>query len=177
MEKLFINAFGDDKPGIVSTISGLVTSMDGNIEESKMVKINSMFSVIMIISIPIKSKKIFIQKLKNINDLKLFVEKLKEKKHATKYKQYIFSLECIDNEGIIHHFTNYFKKENINVDKMETTTNNAPITGSILFKLESIISIPQNYFGETFCISWGPRGGLQPSRPASLPLGFLAAEA
>jgi glycine cleavage system regulatory protein len=33
---------------------------------------------------------------------------------------------------------------NIKVDEMDTTTTNAPITGSLLFNLDAVLSIPQN---------------------------------
>ena len=67
-----------------------------------------------------------------------------------KSDKYILSLECLDSEGIINHFTNYFNKEKINIEEMNTTTTNAPTTGSLLFNLDSIINIPENFNMDKF---------------------------
>ena len=73
------------------------------------------------------------------------IEMLKTiKKDNSNYKKYIFSLECADNEGIIHHFTKYLNQKKINIEEMNTSIINAPITGSILFSLKSIIYIPKD---------------------------------
>ena len=46
MKKIIINAFGKDKPGIVSKISGIIKSFQGNIETSKMVQLESDFTLL-----------------------------------------------------------------------------------------------------------------------------------
>jgi len=145
MKKIIINTFGDDQPGIVSKISGMVSSLNGNIIKSEMVTIDSIFSVIMIINIPIKNEKILINKINQIEELYSTIKHLDtQNDNEIRYNKYSFSLECLDNEGIIHHFTKYFNLKKINIQKMNTYTNNAPITGIILFKLDSVICIPKN---------------------------------
>ena len=52
MKHIIIKGIGPDKPGIVSRISGMVTSNNGNIEESRMIRLGSEFSIIMMIAIP-----------------------------------------------------------------------------------------------------------------------------
>tara|TARA_Y100000590_G_scaffold460387_1_gene619549 strand:+ start:1463 stop:1981 length:519 start_codon:yes stop_codon:yes gene_type:complete len=142
MVKIILNAFGNDKTGLVSEISGIVSSQNGNILESKMVKINTMFSAIMVISVPKQNKNNLIDKINNIKELNVFIDNIKSEKQIIEYNNYLFNLECADNEGIIYYFTDYLQSEKINILKMETTTVNAPITGITLFQLDSIISIP-----------------------------------
>ena len=55
MKKIIISAFTNDQPGIVSKISGKVSSLNGNIIKSKMMKIDNIFSVVMIVNIPKKN--------------------------------------------------------------------------------------------------------------------------
>ena len=143
-EKIIINAFGIDKPGIVSNISGLIANSNGNILTSKMVRVETMFTIIMIISISKKNKNHLIKKINNIKDLKSFVRNIEPFNTPDNYRKYNFSIECIDNEGIIHHFTKYLNKEKINVEEMYTSLTNAPVTGSELFSLQSIVSIPKD---------------------------------
>ena len=49
MKHLIIKGIGPDRPGIVSNISKFVTSNNGNIEESRMIRLGSEFSIIMLI--------------------------------------------------------------------------------------------------------------------------------
>ena len=46
MKHIIIKGIGPDKPGIVANISGFVTSNNGNIEESRMIRLGSEFSII-----------------------------------------------------------------------------------------------------------------------------------
>ena len=61
MEKIIINAFGPDKPGLVYKISKIILSYNGNIENSKMILLESDFTILMLIKI--ESNKI--ESLKN----------------------------------------------------------------------------------------------------------------
>ena len=51
MKKIIINAFGKDKPGIVSKISGIINSFNGNIETSKMIQLETDFTALLLVEI------------------------------------------------------------------------------------------------------------------------------
>ena len=144
MIKLFLNTYGIDKPGLISDISKLIYSVSGNIIESKMVRLENIFTIVMSFEIPADNKSILQDKIKSINDLHTTIDTLDSFIKKSNHKEYKFSLECLDSEGIVNHFTAFFRLQNINIDEMDTTTTNAPITGSILFNLDAVLSIPQN---------------------------------
>ena len=144
MIKLFLNTYGTDKPGLISDISNLIYSVNGNIIESKMVRLENIFTIVMSFEIPAENKSIFDHKIKSINDLHTTIDTLDSFIKNSDYREYMFSLECLDSEGIISHFTTFFRTQNINVNEMNTTTTNAPITGSILFNLDAVISISKS---------------------------------
>ena len=150
MVRLIINTFGEDKPGIVSDISGIVYSLNGNILESKMVRLENIFTIIMAVEIPKRNKLELKNKINSMNNLESTINSLNSFNINKKSDKYIFSLECLDSEGIINYFTNYFNKEKINIEEMNTTTTNAPTTGSLLFNLDSIINIPENFNMDKF---------------------------
>ena len=143
METLIINTFGNDTIGIASKISGIVTSLNGNIDKSKMIRLESIFSIIMVISIPSENKELLSKKLNEVQSLDTMIRPITINNKKLNITKYSFKLQCLDNEGIIFHYTDLFNKQKINIDKMDTFTNNAPISGSLLFNMESIISIPQ----------------------------------
>ena len=143
MVKLLLTTHGIDKPGLISDISKIIYLVNGNIIESKMARLENIFTIIMSIEIPVKNKIIFKEKMKSIKGLQSTINTLDSFNDNNNYNQYKFSLECLDREGIINHFTTSFSKQQINVKEMDTTTTNAPITGIVLFNLDSIISIPK----------------------------------
>ena len=145
MRKLIINSFANDQPGIVSKISGIISLYNGNIIKSKMMKIDNIFSAIIIVHIQPNNKNSLIKKIHQISELNSIVKDIDViENNKINYKLYSFSLECIDNEGITHHFTKYLNNQKINIEKMNTSTVNAPITGITLFKLDSLLCIPSD---------------------------------
>ena len=52
MINVIINAFGPDKPGIVYKLTKLIFSAQVNISESKMIRLESDFTLLMLITIP-----------------------------------------------------------------------------------------------------------------------------
>ena len=143
MEKLIINAFGPDKPGIVAKISKIIFSFNANIENSKMILLESDFTILMLISIDETKINQFKTELNKIDDLELsFKQTLKRSNNELKYNKYSFTISVADNEGIIYLYSDLFKKNNINIEKMETEIDNAPISGFPMFVLSSILNIP-----------------------------------
>jgi len=142
MEKLIINAFGPDKLGLVSKISKVILSFNGNIENSKMILLESDFTILMLINIEKKNIRNLKEKLKDINDLKISFKETNPKENNMKYINYSFSITVADNEGIIYLYSNLFKKNQINIENMETEINNAPISGFPMFTMKSLLNIP-----------------------------------
>jgi len=142
MEKLIINAFGPDKLGLVSKISKMILSFNGNIENSKMILLESDFTILMLINIDKKNIKNLKEKLKDINDLEISFKETNPKVNNIKYINYSFSITVADNEGIIYLYSNLFKKNQINIENMETEINNAPISGFPMFTMKSLLNIP-----------------------------------
>ena len=143
MKKLIINAFGPDKPGIVAKISEIILSFNANIENSKMVLLGSDFTLLMLISIDGDKIDEFKNQLNKIDDLEVsFKRTLQKTDTQEKYSRYSFTISVADNEGIIYLYSDLFKKNDINIEKMETEIDNAPISGFPMFVLSSILNIP-----------------------------------
>ena len=98
----------------------------------------------MLISIDETKINQFKTELNKIDDLELsFKQTLKRSNDELKYNKYSFTISVADNEGIIYLYSDLFKKNNINIEKMETEINNAPISGFPMFTLSSILNSTQ----------------------------------
>ena len=101
MEHLIIKGIGPDRPGIVSEISKYVTSNNGNIEESRMIRLGSEFSILMLISISSDSKKILLEHLESMK-VSNFTLHQRASYLLMNTQTMTISFEGADNEGIVH---------------------------------------------------------------------------
>ena len=139
MKKIIINGFGKDKPGIVSKISGIINSFKGNIETSKMIQLETDFTILMLVEISKENIEKLIKSLETIKDLNITLKTTDIRLKPDNSIKYSFSINAADNEGIIYLFSDLFKKYDINIISMDTYLKNAPITGSPIFYLDSKI--------------------------------------
>ena len=100
MNSLIISAVGSDRSGIVSEISGIITSHGGNVEESRMSRLGSDFAIIMLVSVDpdwVESLEVALQ---SINELTI-ISKPTKAKEGVEDAQCQIDLSGADNEGIV----------------------------------------------------------------------------
>ena len=139
MNNLIISAIGSDRPGIVSDLTGIITSHGGNIEESRMTRLGVDFAIIMLVSVDsnwLESLEVSIQ---SIDELSIITKPTKILEKIKKgLKKCEINLSGADNEGIVQVLSKYLAEKSINILDMETYISNAPITGTPLFNLKAI---------------------------------------
>ena len=140
MEKIIIYTNGKDRIGIISEITKEISNLGGNIETSKMIKLDQEFNMLVLVSIDKQKIDLLEKNLLLYNDLEIHIKRtLSNNKNLD--NEYIFILKGADTEGIVHQCTTLFSNLKINIIDLETKIINAPITGSPLFYIKSIISI------------------------------------
>ena len=149
MNSLIISAVGSDRPGIVSELSGAITSHGGNIEKSRMTRLGSDFTIIMLVTVDPKWEESLVVALQAIKELSITTKGTEAKviagencKDNTAGENCQISLSGADNEGIVKVLSKYLKEKSINIIEMDTHISQAPISGSPLFNLNASISIP-----------------------------------
>ncbi len=143
MTNLIITAIGSDRPGIVSELSGIISTHGGNVEESRMSRLGSDFAIIMLVSVSTDWEESLEVALQSINDLTISTKptKIRELGDNKKYK---INLNGADNEGIVKVLSKYLAENSINILEMETHISQAPISGTPLFNLNASVSIPND---------------------------------
>ena len=138
-DKLIISASGPDRKGIVSEISSIINQYNGNIETSRMVRLEEQFSILILIKVETKNIKKLKNKIESIEKLKVDINSANSlnKEYKNKFHLYI---NGADNEGIVYSFSNYFSKLNINIEEVSTSIKNAPVSATPLFMMDLIIT-------------------------------------
>ena len=149
MNNLIITAIGSDQPGIVSELSGVITSHGGNVEESRMARLGSDFTIIMLVMVDSQWEESLIVALQAIKELSITTKKGTENtlikgknSQITVGSNCQISLSGADNEGIVKVLSKYLEEKSINIIEMDTHISQAPISGSPLFNLNASVSIP-----------------------------------
>jgi len=142
MEHIIISAFGPDKPGIVSNLTGIITNSGANIKESRMIKLGTDFTIMILISISENNSKLLEVALDKIDYLIIHTKKTILQKLSSKASEYILNLSGADNEGLVHNITESISKKGINIEEMNTEIENAPMSGTILFNINARLSYP-----------------------------------
>ena len=143
MINLIITAIGSDRTGIVSELSGIITTHGGNVEESRMSRLGSDFAIIMLVSVSTDWEESLEVALQSINDLTIST-KLTQIQEIGDNKKYKIDLNGADNEGIVKVLSKYLAEKLINVLEMETHISHAPISGTPLFNLIASVSVPND---------------------------------
>ena len=140
MDHIIISAFGSDRPGIVSHLTGAITSHGGNIEESRMVKLGTDFTTMIFVSVSTEWTESLTVALNGIQDLQISVQKTSPFSIDATIPQCEIHLSGADNEGLVHKVAERLAEKGINIEEMETGTENAPISGTILFTMTARVS-------------------------------------
>ncbi len=142
---LVLSAIGQDRSGIVQSISHSITDCGCNITDSRMTVLGGEFAVIMLLggtwdaivklenSLPRLEKKL---------DL-IIVSKRTENRSITKNQlSYIVEVVSMDHPGIVHDIAKFMSDYQINIEDLSTSSYAAPHTGTQMFSMNMTISIP-----------------------------------
>tara|TARA_A100001011_G_scaffold103101_2_gene108859 strand:- start:12990 stop:13505 length:516 start_codon:yes stop_codon:yes gene_type:complete len=137
--KLIISANGPDRKGIVSEISSIININDGNIETSKMIRLETEFALLVLIDINNNKIEILRDKLNQIKSLSFnFIETESDTNNQFINKYHLY-INGADNEGIVHSFSKFLSETDINIDEISTKIKNAPMSATPLFMMDVII--------------------------------------
>jgi glycine cleavage system transcriptional repressor len=143
MDHIIISAFGVDKPGIVSHLTGTITTHGGNIEESRMMKLGSDFTTMILVSVSAEWTESLTVALGGIQGLQISIQKTSPFSMDATIPQCEIHLTGADNEGLVYKVAARLAEKGINIEEMETGTENAPISGTILFTMTARVSHPE----------------------------------
>jgi len=143
MDHIIISAFGADKPGIVSHLTGTITTHGGNIEESRMMKLGSDFTTMILVSVSAEWTESLTVALGGIQGLQISIQKTSPFSMDATIPQCEIHLTGADNEGLVYKVAARLAEKVINIEEMETGTENSPISGTILFTMTARVSHPE----------------------------------
>lgn len=142
---LVISALGSDRPGIVNQLSKAVLDCGCNIEDSRMAVLGGEFALIQMISgtwDQIARLEGMLPKLEERLGLTITARRAAPRTSERRLVPYFVDVIAMDHPGIVHDVAEYFSKRDINIEEMNTGSYAAAHTGTPMFSLSLVISIP-----------------------------------
>ena len=146
-KSLVISALGNDKPGIVNELSKTILDQGGNISDSRMTVLGGEFAMMLLVTGNQECIDNIISKLEETGDklnLTLIAKETQAQDSDQKRLPYLVNVVSMDNPGIVHNISDFLSSRNLNIEEIETNTYPAAHTGTTMFSLEMVISVPAN---------------------------------
>ena len=145
---LVLSALGPDRPGLVAEVTSYVTERGGNIADSRMVVLGGEFGVMMLASgTPEEIGRIAREtsQLRATTGLEVTTRETKSAEDHRRAQSIpcVVTCDAIDNPGIARAVSRALHALGLNIVSLETTTYEAPVTGSPLFRLEAHCDAPR----------------------------------
>ena len=141
LKRNVLTLVGPDQPGIIETLSGILSKDGYNIEDSRMAVLGGEFAMILLVSGP-DSVADLIPKMEDKTGMTIHCREASEKPVTNPGLPFLVYGYSMDHPGIVHVLARELASFGVNIEEMETSTQPAPVTGTPLFDVRMRISIP-----------------------------------
>jgi len=142
---LVISAIGEDRPGIVNSLSEKILENGCNIIDSRMTVLGGEFAIMMMVSgswNTIAKLEDMLSALEKQLKLTIIAKQTESRDQTSKKVPYMVEVVSMDHPGIVNNVADFFSSRNINIEDLSTGSYAAAHTGTNMFTMQMVISIP-----------------------------------
>ncbi|GAG97937.1 unnamed protein product [marine sediment metagenome] len=141
---IVLSILSDDHPGIVKSLSRLLSSHGGNWTESSMLSLAGKFAGVLLASLPGEEADAFIEGLGALEKegMQIIAQRSGVLSVADKQNEFTLDLVGQDHPGIVHDITRILASHGINVLELETHCQSASMSGESLFLAHARLMAP-----------------------------------
>ena len=142
-----LTAIGADRPGLVDEVAGWVHEQGGNLEDSRMVNLRGQFAMMLLVSGDEGVVGRLLDKLPGlVQQSRLRVELMEVEAGASARVEpaipYRLTTSAMDHPGLVQSVAHALRELGVNIESAETTLQQAPITGTPIFEMVLVVSVP-----------------------------------
>ncbi len=142
-----LTTIGEDRPGLVDEVARFVFERGGNVEDSRMVNLHGQFTIMMLVA----GDDMAMGRLQDGLSVLKRDSRLHAELHGADFEAhaagdalpYRLSASAIDQPGLVQPLAHLLAGHGVNIESMQTTLAEAPITGAPVFAMELIVSVPR----------------------------------
>ena len=142
---IVLTIIADDQPGVIQSVSEVLTHHGGNWTKSSMSSLAGRFAGILLASVPAENTETCLAELRELESrgLQVVTNVSGETTEATETTTYVLDLVGNDRPGIIHDVTTLLANHKISVHDLETRIESASMSGGNLFKATAQLDVPE----------------------------------
>ncbi len=152
MASLVLTVLGDDRPGLVSTLSGPVEAAGGSWQRSQLARLAGKFAGVVLVSVPDDAVAGLEQRLVGLSadGLDVTVERAADDHDgsgepaaaARRDRSWRLHLLGSDRPGIVAEVSAALAERRIGIDELVTDVHEAPMAGGMLFAADAVLALP-----------------------------------
>ncbi len=145
-----LSAIGQDRPGIVADVAGLIFECGGNLEDSSMTILGNQFALLILLSGSGEEFQYRLstgcKRLEWEKRLSIFLTPIEEPTGPPKPGEitelYELSTTGLDRMGIVYHVSRLLADQGINIADMHTKATPSPESGTPIFTMKILLQVP-----------------------------------
>ncbi|QRV22502.1 glycine cleavage system protein R [Marinomonas foliarum] len=143
-QHLVLSFIGEDRPGLVESLSDTIARYNGNWLESRMAHLADKFAGILTVSVPQDQQEALVSALRDFEKLGLHVTVEVGKQSVGSGSTLSLSVVGNDRPGIVKEVSQVLHSLMVNVKELTTSCEPAPMSSDMLFKTEMVLVVPKN---------------------------------
>ena len=142
---LVLTVIGDDKPGLVESLSRVIAEHGGNWQESSMSQLAGKFAGILRVSVANEQADALVKALQSLSDdLRLLIEQASADEAVDAPRTVQLNLVGNDRPGIVREISHALAVLSVNVEQLNTECSPAPMSSDLLFRTKATLKVPQD---------------------------------
>jgi glycine cleavage system regulatory protein len=143
MATLIFTAIGDDRPGLVSTLSAPVSAHGANWERSRFSRLAGKFAGIVLVTVSDDRLDALLEDLRALEaqGLHIALERTGERREQERL-QLRLDLIGADHPGIVAEITASLASRDVSIEDLSTDVRDAPMAGGTLFEAQALLKAP-----------------------------------
>ena len=141
---LILTIIGEDRPGVVESLSRAITAHGGNWLESRMARLAGRFAGILQVSAPEANVPALTEALRALEAVGLKVTILIDGIEESPRPHRALTVELMgqDHPGIVHDLSRVLAARHVNIDELATRCTNASWSGESMFEATAHLQVP-----------------------------------
>ncbi|WP_232522469.1 glycine cleavage system protein R [Chitinibacter sp. GC72] len=141
MNVLVVSVLGKDKPGLLEQLAALISAQGGNWLESSFSRLAGQFAGIVKVAVE-QDGAALLAALQSVPDLDIRGV-IDQESEPQQRQNFALQLVGHDRIGIVNDVTAILARHQVNVEKLTTWLDSAPMSGEMMFHAQAQLSAPQ----------------------------------
>jgi glycine cleavage system transcriptional repressor len=146
MARVVLTAIGADRPGLVDEVTRFIAERGGNLEDSRMVNLHGQFAMMLLVAGDERTLERLRDDLEGLTRssgvrAELTAAGASQSAVATAVP-YRLATTAMDHPGLVQSVAHVLRERGVNIESAETTLKPAPMTGTPLFAMDLVVSVP-----------------------------------